>query len=64
MCLTPGNSVPLHCGEYVVPLSYYDMLLYKALVVSKRTPIGIDTIKRGLDFTRWLNLNPKEVIED
>lgn len=61
---TCGNSVPLHCGEYVVPLSYYDMLLYKALVVSKRTPIGIDTIKRGLDFTRWLNLNPKEVIED
>lgn len=61
---TCGTHVPLNCGEYVNALSYYDLLLYKALVVSKHTPVGIETIKEGLDFTRWLNLNPREVIED
>lgn len=59
-----GSHVPLNSGTYSVPLSYYDMLLYKALVVSKRTPVGIETIKKGLDFTRWLNLKPEDIVED
>lgn len=54
---TCGLSIPLNRGAYSLGLSFYDMLLYKGLLAAGKPIKGIDTVKKDLNFYKWLNLN-------